>query len=1399
MQLRMTIIDASGGETETIDVRAEGHHTLGDLLAAIGHTAAIVRVAGERLTADTPIGLPPLLDGAALVLDSPDAPAREPDSREAKRAPLRLVTLCGPDAGRTHELTPGRHTLGRSDAATLRVVDDALSREHLELTVDRDGVHLRDLGTTNGTTVDDSPLPTDGVRVRSGSQLRAGHTVFAIEAHRPRPTRRTAPGEGTLGVNPTPHLPRTGTQVTIRVPEEPKAPARRRIPWVMVLMPLPFAGVLAYFFGPRMLLFGLLSPLLVLGSTLSDRTSSRREHREAHAEWVRERARTGERLTAALAAERRDRLRCAPDAPALLDAARGESARLWERRVQHDEHLCLRLGLGSLPARLEVEHRAGVREHPVLDDVPLSVDLAEVGVLGVAGPRDARDRLARHLLGQLLVLHSHHDVRASVVADDHGWWSPFAGLVHLRAQDEVPDSARVATTPETGAALLAGLARLTSERAASSPERRREGEPLPVAHIVLVDGAGSWRADPGLRTIMSEGGPQRVLVIALADTPAELPHEARAVAVLDGDDLRLLLAGEQAARGVVDGTGETWARRLATALAPLRDATPDAKGGDLPSAARLVDLLDLSPDDEEPVRARWRQAGTHRPTDLDVVVGAAGEGAFRIDLRRDGPHALVAGTTGSGKSEFLQSWVASLAVQLSPQEITFVLVDYKGGAAFAECARLPHTVGMLTDLDPAAAERALASLDAELTRREHVLASSGAKDIDDHRGEALPRLMIVIDEFRMLAEEQPDALAHLMRIAAVGRSLGVHLVLATQRPGGIVSADIKANVNLRIALRVRDRVDSDDVIGCADAVDIPETSPGRALASTGGSPARPFQTGRVAGHAAGVGGALLVRRAGEPWSSPPVADDAGPTDLQRLTRTMTRLAASLDLPAPHRPWLPPLPETIEAAAVPHEGVSGAPFGLVDLPAEQRQSPLHWSTTEGHWMVVGGPGSGRTSTIASLVTAAAHRWSPDRLQVQVVGDGSSRLASLAALPHAGSVVDGEETTVVGRFIERLEADLGERRALLRASGHPTLDAWWSAHEREGGAPPPPHLLLAIDGWGRITRPRGSMDLGETAEALETLMRDGIALGLRVLVTGGRELLSGRVSSLVGTRLVLHLSDRGDAALAGLTRTEVSERLVPGRGRLQPGGHLVQVALPAFAPSGGGEPDSAPWIVEALPVSVTPDQLPAGDRERVPLGLGGSGRDPVVWRTDGARRFLVCGPPRSGRTSTLVMLAQQVVAVGQPLAVVGSADAVPPGTDCHVFGPEDRDDLIALRQHHPDLAVVADDLDRLDGTPAGDVIKEILRRVDVDRGLVIGATSTQTAAGQVRGLVSDLARTRTGILLQPSARSDGDALGLRVPPLPRLPGRGYLVVDGRADEVQVARHRVEVSAVEVSTTE
>ena len=251
------------------------------------------------------------------------------------------------------------------------------------------------------------------------------------------------------------------------------------------------------------------------------------------------------------------------------------------------------------------------------------------------------------------------------------------------------------------------------------------------------------------------------------------------------------------------------------------------------------------------IAGRWRAGGRSTL----AVIGESYDGPFGIDISKDGPHALIAGTTGSGKSELLQTIVASLAVANRPDEMTFVLIDYKGGSAFAECARLPHTVGMVTDLDPHQVARALVSLSAELTRREHILAAAGAKDIeayqllvDERQARPLPRLVIVIDEFAAMSRDLPDFVTGLVNIAQRGRSLGIHLILATQRPSGVVSAEIRANTNLRIALRVTDPADSADVIGVPDAATIAQSTRG---GPTYGSATPRSSRSRPGGSAAG--------------------------------------------------------------------------------------------------------------------------------------------------------------------------------------------------------------------------------------------------------------------------------------------------------------------------------------------------------------------------------------------------------------------------------------------------------------------------------------------------------------------------------------------------------------------
>ena len=305
---------------------------------------------------------------------------------------------------------------------------------------------------------------------------------------------------------------------------------------------------------------------------------------------------------------------------------------------------------------------------------------------------------------------------------------------------------------------------------------------------MILDGSRKLRALPGAVQLLQEGPTVGVYAICLDADEKLLPAECQAVVVVEGDRVRVQQAMEETLPEIrPDFVPPDWCARLARSIAPIRDVSSADDGVVLPDSARLLDVLRMEPPSATRIASRWRDGGRSTL----AVIGESYDGPFAIDISKDGPHALIAGTTGSGKSELLQTIVASLAVANRPDEMTFVLIDYKGGSAFAECALLPHTVGMVTDLDPHQVERALVSLSAELTRRERILAAAGAKDIeayqllvDGRRAPSLPRLVIVVDEFAAMSRDLPDFVTGLVNIAQRGRSLGLHLMLATQRPSG---------------------------------------------------------------------------------------------------------------------------------------------------------------------------------------------------------------------------------------------------------------------------------------------------------------------------------------------------------------------------------------------------------------------------------------------------------------------------------------------------------------------------------------------------------------------------------------------------------------------------------------
>ncbi|WP_460978946.1 FtsK/SpoIIIE domain-containing protein, partial [Pseudactinotalea suaedae] len=662
---------------------------------------------------------------------------------------------------------------------------------------------------------------------------------------------------------------------------------------------------------------------------------------------------------------------------------------------------------------------------------------------------------------------------------------------------------------------------------------------------------------------------------------------------------------------------------------------------------------------------------------------------------------LVAGTTGAGKSELLQSLLCSLAMNNPPSRITFLLVDYKGGAAFREVAELPHSVGYITDLTPALVQRCLTSLHAELTSREHLLAQYGAKDLlaleRSNPEAAPPSMLICVDEFAALLAEVPEFVEGMVSIAQRGRSLGMHMLLATQRPAGVVTPQIKANTDLRIALRVAAPEDSMDVIDAPDAAHISRRTPGRAwLRRTGHGTRELVQVAWVGAreeiHADGGKVRISPFTARELSGQRP--GGRGTTvhprsDLDRIVATTGTAFLRTGRPAPKKPWLPPLPVDVpmvctapgrlvlgegahdealvagsrEETHTVVQGPGQVVLGLIDRPAEQTQLPFVVDFARaGHLLVLGASGSGKSEllrTVAAAVTAGSESDLPGC--VYAIDAGGGALSVLERMESVGSVVLEQQLERMLRLIRMLARSIEERNALLAARGAADIAGLAAL-----GTPLQrihlvidnlPAVLDTLDGGGPVRR--------QHAEHLVTILQEGRRCGVHVTATSPQRTgITSPVQATFGQRLVLRMTVADDYTMLGVPGDVLDGDSAPGRGLV--GKDEVQVATVG----GAGTPlqterlaalcevvaarYEAPVGAPATPVPGMPGRVPqhlapAPTRDDVCLGVE-DGYVSAVTLSLLEAPLLIAGRSRSGRTSALLALGQVARRSTQPPARV-----------------------------------------------------------------------------------------------------------------------------------------------------
>lgn len=1434
----MRISIAHAGVVDTCELlRWSPNATIRDLLRNRGHnpaadaTVTVDQCAGRgrstRMSVQTLLGDAGLWEGSTLAIALAD---RVPTGLELPCSEMPsdgwvVSVIAGSDSEAAVALPDGATlTVGRSPRADVTVRSASASWLHCTLERAGDAVRILDAGSRNGTVHGGSRLGRDGVVVTSDQVLRVGDAVLTVAHRRESGGTALAADEqrsslGTVPFNRPPRIRETHTVSPLSVPAPQEIPETTPLNWAAILLPLIASGALVIVLGDlRFALFALLSPVLALGSHLDQR---RRRRVQIRAEEARMRAALADfrdRVATAASAESRRRLEATPDLAMVLRRAFTASTQLWQQRAVDSDFLRLYLGIATQPWVPSVESTQGttlddrvraVLDQTVLPDAALAADLGNAGVIGIVGDREQAQAVARGLILQATVHSGPADLTVSVSSDERSEaaWRWAGWLPHTVVPGDLQGARWLSGTVPAGQEMLRKLARAVA----------RGANP---AHVAVIDSAELLRSQESLaRSLLGSGRraeaardrprevprdeltPAQVSGIVLVRRATDLPADCTTVVSLSAAGRASVLDTRTAMRlddVTMGSVGLSHVEAAARALARFTDPESRRADASLPREVPLSSVLAPAPLTSEGIRARWARA-----SGLSAPIGRTGDDVCSVDLVADGPHGLVGGTTGSGKSEFLRTLVAGLAASHDPSRLNFILIDFKGGAAFAACERLPHTIGTISNLDAGLASRAVRALTAELGRRQRLFAAAGAgienlsAYVASRPSSPMPRIVLVIDEFAILAQEFPDVLASLVSIAAVGRTLGIHLLLATQRPAGVVTEDILTNTNLRIALRVQSREDSINVIGAPEAAEISRHLPGRALIRRGADDLVSVQTALVTGKPETGDGAPVTVRSLDGFGVPirPVATESAsesgpepgaPTELDGVIDVICRAYRESGLAPPRPVWPPPLGTCADLVSLPQlPGGTGvaANVALADEPERQRQVGAGWQIAEGNLLLIGLPGSGTSTALHSIGVVLAHAHAPEELEILCLDAGAGRLRELAPLPHT-SVWAGE----------------GDRERRLRLLRY--IPEEIRRRQRDPG--PWRRTVVLIDGLAAL---RDELDEPETLELWDGLLQaysDGPQVGVSFAMTATRpRAVPAMLEDTTEQRWVFRLPDASAYAALGIRGAAIPVA-VPGRCVDLATQRQLQIARPT-EPLGDRVQDiSERWNghpalrdpVGVLPAVVTTRDIArqpelGGEPILIPVGVREDTLEPATLELYDGEHALIAGPPRSGRSSLLLGIATLLRTVAAPgIAVWGIAPPRSPFSSA----PLDRTastragidelltELVALGRSGDRVLLLVDDADRLTGSDtAFDVF---LRTVPPQCHLVCAGRSAELRSRYVHW-TADVRAARTGILLQPDPDLDGELLGARLPrraPVPVTPGRGYLCAGGETVFVQ-----------------
>jgi len=863
-----------------------------------------------------------------------------------------------------------------------------------------------------------------------------------------------------------------------------------------------------------------------------------------------------------------------------IERIRNRERSLWERAQAHNDFLELRLGLGDRPfmAEFEMPRQAFTVEDDamqskllelahkprVLHKTPIVLPLKEQFSVGVIGQRAQTVSFIKSLLFQLAALHSYDEAKLVFIYDkeEESEWGFTRWLPHVWTDDR--RFRLMANTAEEARRLSAFLEQEAIQKEVDDSK--------PHYIVFALSRILSNKCD-ALGKVVKSKNYQNVSVITLYDELRFLPKDCRVVLEIDEDRSRLYdrtNITDTYVGFIPDSNLALDVCELTLKLANTRLETAEL-GFELPQMLTFLEMYNAGKTEHLNARTRWRENNPARTLQAPVGVGVTGE-AMVLDLheKMHGPHGLIAGMTGSGKSEFIMTFILSLAINYHPHEVAFVLIDYKGGGMANAFADLPHTVGVITNLEGAAVNRSLVSIQSELRRRQAIFnettKDTQVSNIDIYKYqslyrdgrviEPLPHLLVISDEFAELKAQQPEFMDQLVSAARIGRSLGIHLILATQKPSGVVDDQIWSNSKFKICLKVQDQMDSMEMLRRPDAASLVDV--GRYYMQVGydelfeigqsawaGAPYHPAERVEKKYDAS----VALVDLQGHEISrvSPKVANRLGkdaPKQLDEVTSYIRGISEEEGIV--QKPlWLPPLEKKIclsdlrekyHQSETSKEDIA-AIMGEYDDPTNQLQGPMSVSLTEGgNLLLFGATGSGKTHFLSTFIYSLITTRAADTVNFYVLDFGAETLSSFAPAPHVGDVLVSTDSEKIENLFKMLSKELKERKKLFIEYGG---DYRSYAKQAED---PRPALVVMINGYSGFAE---TYEQGE--EWLGALTREGVKYGIYFVITAQTpNAVRYNLQQNFGQHIALSLIDSSDyMALFGRLEGLLPEQ-TPGRG-------------------------------------------------------------------------------------------------------------------------------------------------------------------------------------------------------------------------------------------------------------